>query len=123
MAKILIVDDAKSLRNQLREDLEKGGHTISEAADGYEGLESIRQNQFDLIICDVNMPNMDGFAMCKKLRENPANASLQIFMLTTEADPEMKIRGKEVGVKAWISKPYVLDKLLVAISRVCPAKE
>ncbi len=119
MAKILIVDDSKLLRTQLREDLEKGGHVVTEAVDGYDGIEKISNDQFSLIICDVNMPNMDGLTMCAKVRENPKNSSLQIFMLTTETGPEMKARGKEVGVRAWVTKPYTADKLLIAISRVC----
>ena len=122
MANILIVDDSKSLRNQLREDLEKGGHTITEAADGFEGLEQLTKNQFSLIICDVNMPNMDGFAMCAKVRENSAYAAVQIFMLTTEADPAMKARGKQLGIRAWVSKPYIIEKLLPAINQICAVK-
>ena len=120
MAKILIVDDSEALRTQLREDLESRSHTVLQAFDGLNGLEQVKKNEgIDLIICDVNMPNMDGLSMCAKLSENPEYAKMNIFMLTTEASTEMKARGKTVGVKAWIIKPYALDKLLMAVDRIC----
>ncbi len=120
MAKILIVDDSEALRTQLREDLEAHSHTVIEAFDGLNGLDQIKKTEgIDLIICDVNMPNMDGLSMCAKLSEMPKYAAMNIFMLTTEASTEMKARGKTVGVKAWIIKPYTLDKLLMAIDKIC----
>lgn len=120
MAKILIVDDSEALRTQLRKDLESHSHVVREAVDGLDGLSQLAKYQdTDLIICDVNMPKMDGLSMCAKINENPNHSNFKLFMLTTEASPDMKTRGKEVGVKAWITKPYVLDKLLLAIDKVC----
>jgi two-component system, chemotaxis family, chemotaxis protein CheY len=83
------------------------------------GLDVLSKNSdVALIICDVNMPNMDGITMCQKVHENPQTNKIPIFMLTTEASPEMKAKGKEAGVIAWITKPFVPDKLLAAINKV-----
>ena len=121
MANILIVDDSEALRAQLRKDLQTHGHTILEAFDGLDGLAQLkRASQVNLIICDVNMPNMDGLTMCSHVKSDAQFSNVSIFMLTTEANAEMKARGKEVGIKAWVTKPYSLQKLLTAIDKVCP---
>ncbi len=120
MAKILIVDDSEAVRTQLRKDLELNGHTVNEAMDGLDGLTQIdNHSDTELIICDVNMPRMDGLSMCSRVCKDPKNSNVKVFMLTTEASAEMKARGKEAGVKAWITKPYILEKLLFAIDKVC----
>ena len=120
MAKILIVDDSEAIRIQLRKDLELNGHVVNEAMDGLDGLNQIaKHTDTELIICDVNMPRMDGLSMCSKVCQDPKNSNVKVFMLTTEASAEMKLRGKDAGVKAWITKPYILDKLLLAINKVC----
>ena len=119
MSKILVVDDSETLRSQLKKDLEQAGHTVMEAYDGVNGLEIIQANKdTNLILCDVNMPRMDGLTMCEKVREIPELLKTPIFMLTTESNPEMKTRGKAAGVIAWITKPYVAAKLLVAIDKI-----
>ena len=119
MARILIVDDSETLRSQLKGDLAKASFEVLEAADGLEGLELLQKQPIvDLIICDVNMPRLDGFAMCEKLRERPELKSIPIFMLTTETLPEMKERGRALQITAWIIKPYDTSKLLGAIGKV-----
>lgn len=119
MARILIVDDSEALRIQLKKDLESHGHIITEAVDGLDGLEKFSAStNFDLIICDVNMPKMDGLSMCGKIQQKHPQNPVNLFMLTTEASPDVKARGKEVGVKAWITKPYILDKLIQAIDKI-----
>ncbi len=120
MAKILIVDDSEALRTQLRKDLESSGHDVTEAIDGLDGLKQLsKDDKTELIICDVNMPRMDGLSMCEKINEDSKYSQIKLFMLTTEASPDMKVRGKQVGVKAWITKPYALEKLLTAIDKIC----
>lgn len=120
MNKILIVDDSEAMRTQLRKELEAEKYTVIEAYDGIDGLKQLSANKdLSLIISDVNMPNMDGFTMCGKIRENKEYANITILMLTTEATPEMKLKGREVGVRAWVAKPYVFEKLILAINRLC----
>ncbi len=120
MPKVLIVDDSEAIRIQLRKDLESKGHKVVEAVDGLDGLAQLEKaTDTELIICDVNMPKMDGLAMITKVNQDPKYASIKIFMLTTEGSVDMKARGKEIGVKAWITKPYVAEKLLQAVDKIC----
>lgn len=119
MYKVLVVDDSEALRTQLRKDLEAAGYAVLEASDGQQGINVVKSNPgIGMIICDVNMPVMDGLTMCEQLFLTEEYRKIPKFMLTTEAVPAMRQRAKEAGVKAWIIKPYVLDKLLVAIDRV-----
>jgi len=119
MAKILVVDDSESQRTQLKADLESGSHSVIEASDGHDGLEKLEKNSdIGLIICDVNMPGMDGLTMCSKIKQSGKHLDIPIFMLTSEATIELKKTAKEYGVRAWITKPYVAAKLLEALSKV-----
>lgn len=119
MAKILIVDDSELQRAQIKAVLIGAGHEVIEAGDGSQGLEQLNKNSnVQLIICDVNMPVMDGMTMCIKVSETGKFPNLPIFMLTTETSVDLKERGKKAGVRAWIVKPFVNEKLLGAISKV-----
>jgi two-component system chemotaxis response regulator CheY len=119
MAKILVVDDSEAIRNQLKKDLESAGHTVIEAGDGQDGINKLKANEgIQLILCDVNMPVMDGLSMCENIFAIEQYRSIPKFMLTTEANAEMKAKAKAAGVTAWIVKPYVIDKLLTAIKKV-----
>jgi len=119
MAKILIVDDSETLRSQLRKALEEAGHEVVEGYDGVNGLETLNSNpDVELILCDVNMPEMDGLTMLGKVSENDSFNKIPIFMLTTESNADMKEKGKAVGVKAWVTKPFVPEKLLGAVKKV-----
>jgi two-component system chemotaxis response regulator CheY len=103
----------------MKQDLEAAGFTVVEAKDGVDGLEKLNQNSDTrLIICDVNMPNMDGITMCSKIHEGGKFPNLPIFMLTTEASPELKQNAKKFGVRAWIVKPFVPEKLVEAAKKV-----
>lgn len=117
--KILIVDDSETLRTQLRKDLEAGQHSVIEAEDGLQGLDSLtKESGIELILCDVNMPRMDGITMCAKIQESPEMKKIPRIMMTTESSPEMKAQGKAAGVTAWITKPYVAEKLLAVIGKL-----
>lgn len=119
MAKILVVDDSDTVRVQLRKDLETKGHNVLEAIDGVDGLKKLSENEgIQVVISDVNMPNMDGFDMCTKIHKDPKYQAIKIFMLTTEASALMKLKGVDAGVRAWIVKPYVAEKLLMAVDKV-----
>ena len=71
-----------------------------------------------LLITDYNMPEMDGISMVRKIRTLPKGAEVPVFMLTTESSPELKALGKEVGVKAWVTKPFSDDKLIMAVKKM-----
>ena len=119
MAKILLVDDSQMVRKKLRQALETKGHSIIEAADGIEGLAKLKEAEgIQLVLADVNMPNMNGVEMCLKMRENKSFDNIKVFMLTAESSPEMKAKAALAKVSAWILKPYDVDKILNAIEKV-----
>ncbi len=119
MAKLLIVDDSTMLRDMLNYALNEGGYNdVTEGVDGVDGLKKAKNDIFDLIITDVNMPNMDGLTLVKELRQLPQYAKKPILVLTTERSDEMKAKGKAVGATGWIVKPFVPDQLLKAVNIV-----
>lgn len=119
MAKILIVDDSESQRFQLKQDLAGAGYEVIEGCDGNDGFEKLQQNpDVALLIADVNMPGLDGISMCSKIHQTGKFVGLPIFMLTTEASPELKQSAKQFGVRAWITKPFVAAKLIEAAGKV-----
>jgi len=121
--KLLIVDDSTMLRDMLSYALNEGGYTdVTEAVDGVEGLEKAKQTTFDLIISDVNMPNMDGLTMVTEIRMLPQYAKTPILVLTTERGDDMKTKGKQAGATGWIVKPFVPDQLLKAVNIVLSRK-
>lgn len=121
--KLLIVDDSAMLRDMLVYALNEGGYDdITECVDGVDGLNQVKLTQFDLIISDVNMPNMDGLTMIKEIRKIPNYKNIPIFVLTTERGIEMKKQGKESGANGWIVKPFVQEQLIKAVDTVINKK-
>jgi two-component system chemotaxis response regulator CheY len=119
MAKLLIVDDSTMLRDMLNYALNEGGYNdVTEGVDGVDGLEKAKMTKFDLIITDVNMPNMDGLTLIGELRKLPQYSKTPILVLTTERGDEMKAKGKQAGATGWIVKPFVPDQLLKAVNIV-----
>ena len=121
--KLLIVDDSTMLRDMLTYALNEGGYNdVTEAVDGIDGLEQAKKTTFDLIITDVNMPNMDGIKLVSELRKLPQYATPPILVLTTERGDEIKAKGKGAGATGWIVKPFVPDQLLKAVNIVLSKK-
>ncbi|KZE08551.1 MULTISPECIES: response regulator [Sphingomonas] len=117
-ASILAVDDSASLRMAIRIALTGAGYTVTEAGDGVEGLAKATSTKFDMIVTDLNMPNMDGLSMIRELRKQPAQAGVPIIFLTTESDPEMKNQAKAAGATGWLVKPFVPDQLVKVARKV-----
>lgn len=119
MAKILIVDDSNMLRDMVKYALNEGGYPdVTEAIDGVDGLAKAKMASFDLIVSDINMPNMDGFEMISEIRKLPTYTKTPILTLTTEKNDDMKAKGKAVGATGWIVKPFVPEQLLKAVGLV-----
>jgi len=116
--KILIIDDSAVFRKVLNLQLKNAGYETTEANDGVEGLAKATSADFNLIICDVNMPNMDGLTFVGKVRANEKARFIPIIMLTTESQEEKKRKGLEAGAKAWLVKPFSPDQLLNAINKL-----
>jgi two-component system chemotaxis response regulator CheY len=115
---ILIVDDSMSLRATLAIALRSGGYEVTEAVDGKDALGKLDGRKYNLIISDVNMPNMDGLSFVKAAKQLPTYKFTPILMLTTEGDEAKKAEGKAAGVKAWIVKPFQPPTLLDAVSKL-----
>jgi two-component system chemotaxis response regulator CheY len=118
MAKILAVDDSASMRQMVAFTLKGAGHDVTEATDGQEALNTAKTQQFDLVLTDVNMPNMDGISLIKELRGLAEYKFTPILTLTTESGAEKKTAGKEAGATGWIVKPFSPDQLLATIGKV-----
>ena len=114
--KILVVDDAQTIRETLSKLLVSNGFEVVEAESGEHGLEMLRAHPIDLVLSDLNMPGMDGIAMCQRMKE--LGYTIPIFMLTTQANPELKAKAKDFGVIAWIVKPHKDEILLGGIRKV-----
>lgn len=99
--------------------LSGAGYDVVEANDGQEALDIVGSQDFDLIITDINMPNMDGITLLKKLRADGKFSSTPILILTTESGTDKKDEGRSAGATGWIVKPFDPDKLLQVVGKVC----
>jgi two-component system chemotaxis response regulator CheY len=118
MASILTVDDSASMRQMVAYTLKSAGHEVTEAKDGIEALEKARRAKFNLVITDVNMPNMDGITLTRELRALMEYKYTPILTLTTESGNSKKQEGKAAGATGWIIKPFNPDQLLSTIKKV-----
>ena len=118
MTKILAVDDSTSMRQMVSFTLKGAGFDVIEASDGVEALNKAKGEQVDLVISDVNMPNMDGIALVKELRGLPNYKYTPMLMLTTEAGDDRRAQGKSAGATGWIVKPFNPDQLLSTIKKI-----
>ncbi len=118
MAKnILIIDDSAAQRKVVRLALESKGYQIFEATDGQDALQKLNPD-LHLIVCDVNMPVMDGLEFVTQIKANEQYKFLPIIMLTTESQEAMREKGMELGVRAWLNKPFSMEQLLDAVGRL-----
>lgn len=118
MAKILTVDDSRSIRQMLVLTLREAGHEVIEADDGVEALEYAVRDSADLAIVDVNMPRLDGIGLTRRLRELGHWRFTPILILTTESSPEKKAEGRAAGATGWLIKPFDPGSLLDTIRKV-----
>jgi two-component system chemotaxis response regulator CheY len=118
--RILAVDDSKTMRDMVSFTLRKAGFEVAEAEDGKVALDRLGQAKFDLIITDLNMPNMDGISLIKSVRAGSSHRAVPILILTTESDGTKKNDGKAAGATGWVVKPFVPEKLVELVNRVCP---
>jgi two-component system chemotaxis response regulator CheY len=116
--KILAVDDSKSMRQMVAMTLKGAGFDVTEGEDGADGLNKAKAAHFDLILTDINMPNMNGIEFTTALRALPAYKGTPIICLTTESSDDMKAKGKKAGATGWIVKPFSPEKLLATLERV-----
>lgn len=117
--KFLIVDDFSTMRRIIRNLLKELGYTnVDEAEDGVMGLSKLRNEQFDFVVSDWNMPNMDGLEMLKNIRADPALSKLPVLMVTAEAKKENIIAAAQAGASGYVVKPFTAATLDEKLSKI-----
>ena len=115
MAKLLIVDDEKNIREVVKEYAQLNGYEVEEAADGNEAVSLVERNDYDCIVLDVMMPKLDGFSACKQIK---AIKNVPIIMLSARQDEYDKLLGFELGVDDYVSKPFSPKELMARVKVV-----
>ncbi len=116
--KVLIIEDDKDIVELLRHYLEKEGFVLQHAPDGYIGLEKAKAENFDLIILDIMLPEMDGLEVCRELRTDSKTSSVPIIMLTAKTEETDKIVGLELGADDYVTKPFSPKELVARVKAV-----
>jgi two-component system, chemotaxis family, chemotaxis protein CheY len=116
---IMTVDDSISIRQMVGFTLKRDGYDVVEAVDGVDALRKLNiGSAVNMMITDLNMPNMDGIELIKNVRANPRYKFMPIIMLTTESQEERKQEGKTAGATGWIVKPFKPEQLIGVIKKV-----
>jgi two-component system, chemotaxis family, chemotaxis protein CheY len=115
---VLCVDDSASIRQMVSFTLESAGYSPTTAVDGADAITKLESQSFSLVITDLNMPNLDGIGMIRKLRAMPKHAGVPVVMLTTESDEAKKAEGKAAGATGWIVKPFDQAKLVAVVNKL-----
>jgi two-component system chemotaxis response regulator CheY len=115
---ILSVDDSASIRQLVSFTLQKEGYEVVEAIDGQDAMQKATGKTVDMVITDLNMPNVDGIALIQSLRADPAFKFTPIVMLTTESSMNKKDAGKQAGATGWIVKPFKPEQLVAVVKRL-----
>lgn len=119
MAKtIMTADDSASMRQMITFTLKQAGYDVIEAEDGEDALTKAQSNTIDMLITDLNMPNMNGMELIKAIRALRQYKFIPIVMLTTESDAEKKKEGKGAGATGWLVKPFQPPQLVSVIKKV-----
>ena len=115
---ILIADDSRSIRGMLASALRAAGYDVVEAEDGSMGLTCAQGKKLNLIITDLNMPNVDGLEFLRRVRSLPEHQKTPILLFTTESQQHLKEQAKAAGATGWIVKPMAPERLLQVVSQV-----
>lgn len=118
---LLLVEDEGPLRANLQRFLTAEGYAVITAVDGAEGIRVARESRPDLIICDVLMPQVDGYQLLAALRADPETARLPLIFISASADRDDRLRGLKHGAHDYITKPFKLEQLLNAVRKCLPA--
>ncbi|THJ46443.1 MULTISPECIES: response regulator [Aeromonas] len=115
---ILIVDDSATIRQVVGMTLKGAGYEVMEASDGKDALNKLDGKKINLIISDVNMPNMDGITFVKEAKKLANYKFTPVIMLTTESQDSKKQEGQTAGAKAWVVKPFQPEQMLAAVAKL-----
>lgn len=116
---ILIIEDDRAIRSVISVVLKGAGYSIvKEAETGDDGLRIVRELKPSLVLLDIMLPGIDGFSVCRRIRENPETASIPVIMLTARSEEEDIVRGLEAGADDYVTKPFSRQVLLARIRAV-----
>lgn len=115
---IMTVDDSASVRLMVSFTLKQLGYEVLEATNGNEALKRLGEKRIHLLITDVNMPELDGISLVRKVRENPSYRFIPIIILTTESQKAKRLEGRDAGATGWIVKPFSPDQLTAVVRKV-----
>lgn len=119
MAKLIMTaDDSASVRQMVSFTLKQNGYDVLEAVDGKDALTKLSAQKVDMLITDLNMPNLDGLGLIRGVRTGTLNKFIPIIMLTTESQDGKKVEGKAAGATGWIVKPFKPEQLIAVIKKV-----
>jgi DNA-binding response OmpR family regulator len=114
--RILVVDDDENILNLERTILEQKGFTVTTAAGGPAALELVARESFDLILLDVMMPDVDGFTVCRTIKQDPRHKDVPVIFLTAKGGGDALAEGFESGAVMYINKPFTANKLLTIVN-------
>ena len=120
MYKILVVDDEEMIRKIISKYAAFEGHEVTEAKDGLEAIELCRNNDFDILIIDIMMPELDGFSACREIRKT---SDIPIIMLSARGEEYDKINGFELGVDDYVVKPFSAKELMLRVDAIMKRTE
>ena len=116
MAKLLVVDDEKNLRMIVQKELSRQGHEVETASDGEAAWDALEAQDFDVLLCDINMPRLDGIGLLRRLREKLQNPP-EVIMLTGQATVETAIEAMKLGAYDYLTKPYRISELAALVTQ------
>jgi two-component system chemotaxis response regulator CheY len=123
MKNVLVVEDSKAIRSMIRVSLEEaGGFFAVEAGNGFEALKTLPTRRFDLIITDINMPDINGLELIGYVKSNPAYRDIPLIIVSTEKSEEDKKRGITLGAAGYVVKPFRKEELLAMVTKVLEGK-
>ena len=123
MKNVLIVEDSKAIRTMIRVSLEEaGGFYVVEAGNGFEALKTLPSRSFDLIITDINMPDINGLELIGYVKANPTYRNIPLLIVSTEKSEEDKKRGIALGASGYVVKPFRKEELMAVVAKVLEKK-
>ena len=117
-ARVAVIEDDADIAFTVRVNLEREGYAVTTFTNGHEGLLAVQQGGFDFLVLDLNLPDLDGFTICRELRRNAATATLPILMLTARTSEGDRVLGLELGADDYLSKPFSVRELLARINAI-----
>ena len=115
---IMTADDSASVRQMVSFTLKQNGYDVIEAVDGKDALQKLGGQKVDMLITDLNMPNLDGIGLIKAARALPSCKFIPIIMLTTESQDSRKQEGKAAGATGWVVKPFKPEQMIAVVKKV-----